>query len=669
MPSVNLKQICGRETPSRQAYSGSNSSTQQNLRSDVVLVLISVFYVFLRLRRGFPVPEEPGMLDYSYTLDALTGGGHQWEQLSFADQSTLVLWGLVSRLTHLIGLGLIEHYFLIYVIRTSTILILARRLFALRADTYTSFFCTLMLFAVTPIRVAPLYAHWWSHVVLLIGILLFMMGSSSTPLRRHIPALLVLLISTIAVWANLPHLIAAWIALPVSIYVLHSEMRLDTHSLRKALLLIGLALLVYLVPFAVYTTGLDQLRLIAASNVATFGNFGVWHVLQGYAGWWYFTDYCIGMICQKLEPIHFELMSTPRQVVRGLLLLVMTSWYLLEALQKRRLKDDNGARPVGHDLIVPIFITFFLSWMGASRLYFELRNSLPSLLQVFREPYPKFSPLFYILVFLFIAARISLLKTFRIRLLGMLTAPVVVFLIYPIFQSYESTPLLISRQEWKEIERSGPNLEVLPPNSCVFDVSQNRDIAAFFQARYSSVHADLRHLRVTWVNEAYQRLGIEIDGPDRCLTRTLAPFAVLKPLAGKSPKALTNVYFANDNRRGAPTCVRSDSKYITTYNRHCIFAIESKGSGKQTNNVFIDMFDKWISLRGYGEQSIERIDQLYIENYDASISHARVMVMCNERLREYLLFDLRIDGEQGLVIPLDGPAVQACHDLRVKVSS
>jgi hypothetical protein len=290
--------------------------------------------------------------------------------------------------------------------------------------------------------------------------------------------------------------------------------------------------------------------------------------------------------------------------------------------------------------------------MGHFEIYFRLRERWGILLEIFREPYPKFSPAFYVMFSMWVAASFSrkinkfdvLVKTAAFAMSCVLIAPV--------FLQPSSRLPLLTRDDWHEIESSGKLIEWLPENSCVIDVSQNRGVSSFFQVRYAEHLSDLRHLRVTWINDAFQQLGRSVDGGDTCLVASDQPFAALVPVNGKSPNKLGNVFFGDQYPLGGTkNCEYRRSAYVVLYQRHCIVSLDFTSSDRQMNNLMIDFGSEQTNLAPLLKVHQSHPHTLFFESFDPKVTSASLDVVCGSgdigevrrqvRLESGSRFDLR----------------------------
>lgn len=608
--------------------------TERAERSDSVVLALSVLFVYSRSRNGFSIPEDPFIMDFSYIWRALFDSNEVRNQILFSTQASLIVWAPISFILNFFGVSAIEHYFAVYLIRTAIQLVLLRRIIERFSSPAISIVGATVCFTATPLRVAPLYTHWWSHVVLILGIFLVVGDRKVTSRKIDSGRAAGLVVATLGVWANIPHLISAWIALPLACVLAISD-KVDFQVVRRRAFIIILAAgAAYTFPLLIYLDGLDQIQSLASATIQTFPNKGLWLTIQGFAGWWYFDDFCVQNLCVKQEPLHFELTSVLRQILRAMLL-VLSAWSLISG-SLQRFKRSSAVKVVEKTSIVLTGIvsgTLLLAYMGNLNLYFELRTALPVALQIFREPYPKFSPLFYVMLTAWSGYHLTTLSLYRSKAVRFLLLVSSVYLVVPVFLQARVPSFVLSLRDWRLVEESGLLLSSLPNRSCVMDISNNRDVATFYQTKYPEKHAELRHLRVTWVNESAEHLDIDLDGSDQCLKRSTMPFAVLNPVKGKSPSSVKNVVLNNrESTSRWDTCRQEKSTYVTTYRQHCIFAVEVKTTESQRNHVYVDWFGDPIDLFSILGDTESDQYSLYVESFDLTQMRATMRIECSGAL-------------------------------------
>ncbi|NBO53883.1 MAG: hypothetical protein EBU84_04675 [Actinobacteria bacterium] len=288
----------------------------------LTLLIASAVIVGMQVRQGISVPEEPGMMDFSYLESALKSRQHSWLQYSMHQQFTLLIWLPVTKLLHLVGFGAFWHYTTILYFRISAILVALWLTNRRVANNCTSLVMALVCFTATPIRTASLYTHWWSHVIFFLGTIIFLTSTRNRTIRREIFGALCLSVFTSPMWTNLPHLVTGWLVIPYAILLFGRAFEKLQTLVRRIGILTGVSTIVYFIPAIIYANGIDTLREIANTNVQTFSNYGPWLTLQGFAGWWYFDKICIGQTCDYLDPLNPIFTEHVFQIVRGTLIVV-----------------------------------------------------------------------------------------------------------------------------------------------------------------------------------------------------------------------------------------------------------------------------------------------------------------------------------------------------------
>ena len=645
------------------------SALNRSLTGDLLICVLSISYVVVRNLRGISVPEEPGMFNFSYIWNAAFSPSQSWERYSFANQASLIIWAPVSFIFHWVGISAVEHYLAIYLVRVIAILLLLRRFLLRFSNQMASLLGAIVCFTATPIRIAPLYTHWWSHVVLVLGILLITTEEPKTSLKKCAIQYVILVISTLAIWSNLPHLVSAWIALPIAVLIGRRLNLQDRMVIQRAFVLIVIGVILYVIPLVIFLKGISGLSEIAATRVDAFANSGPWLTAQGFGGWWYFDEACFAYICEKQEPLHFALTTFPRQVARGLIIgaaaVNCTAWFITRSRSKGAVSRDMDLPPI------PFFVvltTFALAVVGHYAIYWKLWEQLPSTLQIFREPYPKFSPMFYIMFSAWCVFWLDGRSQRNGYLPKLMLAVLAIYLVAPIYFVPKRPVLQPSLSDWAQIEASGKLLGKLPPQSCVLDISMNRNLSAFYQASYPQVHSRLDHLRPTWVNDGLHKLGRNADGQEQCLTKSRKPFGVIVADGDLSLLKSSKIHLGEIHGGTLPgTCLSDHERFVRIYRRHCITAIEVKTMTTQDNQIFIDWNLGSVGISSFFHVHPTEISSIYIESFDNYAPPRSVSLRCAIQHGQSIEYSKTYKANGGVLFDNVDRSLDVCDELQILV--
>jgi hypothetical protein len=560
---------------------------------NLLLVLFALGYVFVQSKDGIFVPEEPGFLDFRWIFRVLDSKNTSWEQAGLADQINLIWpWGILSALLYSMGLGVSGHFIALLFVRVITLLLAMKYVMARRASPFFATCCTLIAFTLTPLRVAPFYTHWWSHVVLFCIILLFLQRNQ---IRMRDSVLFLCLVSlTLGVWTNVPHLITSLIGIPAAVVfalVTNEVSRRD--MLKRVLLSTFLIMLIWIAPALWFLSNLDQLSGIDPLLMSHFSNAGWWKVVQGFAGWWYFRKVCWESVCIPYDNVNFALVNNYLVIARTVL---MTSIAFALAYSFR---TTNGIARRKHQKVTVAFLSlciplFFLTLMGNYQIYFDLRAKIPSVLGMFREPYPKFGPAFYVVVWSFVAFSLSTMREVlsKTKLLPLLVLVITLALIAPLARS-TNRPVLMSHSEWSTFADDARRFNELPDDVCVFDRSKNRDVLTYLQLNYPSKFTNMENLRGFWRNDALALVGKTVDRPNTCLRNTTDPIVVIETVDGPSFLEDQRIVFESQSRKfDSLQCQRESFQYFTIVAGSCYFILQVKSNSEQSSAVYIDRFNE-----------------------------------------------------------------------------
>ena len=556
---------------------------------NLLLVLFALGYVFVQSKHGVFVPEEPGFLDFRWIFRVLDSKNTSWEQAGLADQINLIWpWGIFSALLYSMGLGVSGHFVALLFVRVVTLLLAMKYVMARRASPFFATCCTLIAFTLTPLRVAPYYTHWWSHVVLFCIIFLFLQKNQ---IRVRDSALFLGFVSlTLGVWTNVPHLITSLLGIPAAVVfalVTNEVSRRD--MLKRVLLSTFLITLIWIAPALWFISNLNQLSGIDPLLMSYFSNAGWWKVVQGFAGWWYFRQVCWESVCIPYDNLNFSLMNNYLVIARTVLLtsIVVAFVYSFSATNRISKEKHRRVTLAFLSLCIPLF---FLTLMGNYQIYFDLRAKIPSVLGMFREPYPKFGPAFYVVVWSFVAFSLSTIKEIhsKSKLLPLLVVVITLALIAPLARP-TNRPVVMSHSEWSTFVSDARRFKELPDDVCIFDRSKNRDVLTYLQLNYPSKFTNMENLRGFWRNDALALAGKTVDRPNTCLRNTTDPIVVIETVDGPSFLVDQRIVFESQSRLTEfHRCKKESFQYFSIVAGSCYFILQVKSESEQSSAVYID---------------------------------------------------------------------------------
>jgi hypothetical protein len=503
---------------------GSNDNVRKSSPIFVGLILLfGEVIVWVQSRNGIRIPEEATMLDYSWTIKALFGTEQLREQLAFDSQwTTVVPWGILSTTLNFTGASVVTNFVITQFIRHFTLHLLIYSLLRRFSRPAIAFLLSCCLMCLPPIRLGISYSHWWSHIVLLCGLTCLMLGSDTSERFWRLKVAL-LVIATISVWTNLPHLITAWLVLP-QLFIL--SLLVNEWSIIRTRLkfVLQAASAIYLLPAATALRSMSNFSGAERNALGFFEANSIFKALQGYGQWWYFAEACFGEHCMKYDLTLFEHFRGMREVVRVLVLVIVIVGIGTIRRTIRRKNEKKGLLPV-EALTIVSMLAFALSLLANFSWYQNTLSKLPIAFSAIREPYAKFAPTF--LVFLYLALAIILAKLsikFR-RLVTTCLLVVVVYLWIPEFHrnshdwnTYYSHFGYFSNSEWKLLDRDLKILTDVSDDICVFNSGEleNRQILALASLRFPEKFTDLYVLRPLSISDAISSQGKTLDRPSTC---------------------------------------------------------------------------------------------------------------------------------------------------------
>jgi hypothetical protein len=555
-------------------------------RSAGLLFCVAIFYVAIQTRRGIWIPEEASFLDYRWSLRAIGMNSSLQNRLSFNEQATFVLpWGIYSWIIYALGFSVVTHFKILMIIKVSTLLILFEVLFRRFTTRPIAVALSLALFTVPTIRTGVFYAHWWSHIVLFVGLMIYLSREECYTLRARFFRAFALIGLTVSVWTNIPHLITAWFALPVGCLIgLTNRVTFREMTNRIKSILIGIAV-IYAIPFLLYFQHLNWWSQIDPRNVLVFHSLSFFKTVQGFGGWYYFEKQCLTNLCFHYDQANFSSMSIGRQLIRIGFFLIPVIFLAIKTdqIKKKTAVQISLSRDEKLAILLSVMsITFLaLAFMGHFDMYFRIRNQLPAILGFFRDPYHKFAPGFLVVLYASLASIIGIYhKKYFVRWKPEIFLCVVAtFLFLPILNRQDNSGLdqgsipvgQMSNNEWTKLEKDLKSLDSLNKELCVIDVVNFRDPLTFAMLRRPELFSSLGALRTLLLNDSLKQIGRQVDGASPCLASTVTQVLVAKSPFDDWPDVETQSTLTNGNKLAAKSeCLIKDTKWFALLNKRCV---------------------------------------------------------------------------------------------------
>ncbi len=543
----------------------------------VFVLFFAFFYANRYFRNGSFIPEEPYILDFSSLLRIPRNGTSIGMPFGTNGQLSIAFpWSGISLLWYKIGGDTYGHVQFILFIRTFVIVFLIQRFFRhFMTDSLALIFAALA-FSTPPIKSAVLYTHWFSHVTLVLSVLLFLLNKEQKSTTRYVVQSFLITGLTVSVFSNPPHLLTAWLILPIAIVLARwiglNDLR---EALKKARVLIVVGLLVYIVPAYFYLQNWSTLR--EANPAGMFSSRGESFIngLMGFGSWWTFGKYQAPDSTEYFYDFaNFELTSTIRVAFRLLLIVLVIAYFLLQAdkLNGRVLRDKSQENQTFYSLTIVSIFLVFLSSLGRFDWFWLLREMLPSVLGMFREPYPKFAPMAQIFLHATFGVSVAKLSSkYLHRRHILLSAAVVIYMIAPIFNLQPGVSVLQPKivdpeyswttESLQSLEDATESLKNYSADLCLHDLDSSRLTRVFFQLRHPRLFKDLSDLVPTSELEAQASAGEKRQFRLGCQSND--DWAMV--LRGKSSEV-----YSDQDVRSSVKCVDDSNDLFIIFRTGCI---------------------------------------------------------------------------------------------------
>ena len=616
-----------------------------------VFFTFAIVYTAIQTKNGIFTPEEAGFLDFGWIFRILNSSNISWQQAGLYDQINLIWpWAVFSKFVFALGISASWHFKILLVCRVTTLLIAINSTINKRSSGIIGTCCTLIVFTLTPIRVAPLYTHWFCHIVLACSIFHFMTTAKTS--KKSILIFFSIVALTIGIWTNIPHLVAALLAIPISIvWMVVADGRGFRQIRRMIYCVLGVMVIVYAIPTAIFVFGLNDLSGVNPLLMSYFSNDGWWRVLQGFGGWWYFRQVCFGEYCVNYDSTNFELTTITLTLIRSILMLSIPFQITAYIFRRRKkISDSQTDRSIYAYILIGLPL-FFLTVMGHYQIYFDLRKQFPQILGMFREPYPKFGPLFYIFLWAFIAFSLSnLVKRSHFIFLNILIILLTGCLILPIFD-YPDRFDQLSQNDWATLEKDAHQILSLPTDPCIFDLSRDRNVLTYLQLKFPDKFTDLSNLRGFWRNDALVIQQKVVDRPNKCLQTDEAKALVLYSSSSNNIQADKRINLDFGNDVGNDLECLSRFEFFSILNRSCYFVLQLQNSNDgQIPGVYINFgLDRVDISKSFVDMEYAPDDlSLMYESYDSKLKSAILIVeYAHGRNRSSPIYELKVKVNSG----------------------
>lgn len=560
----------------------------------VCVLLFAGLYAHRYFRNGFYLPEEPYILDFSSLLRIPRDGTDVGMPLGTNGQISIAFpWSGISYLWYKIGGSTYGHVQLVLFIRAFVIVFLIQKLYRhFMTDSFALIFAALV-FTTSPIRVAVLYTHWFSHIVLVLGVLLFFLDEQQRSTTQYVIRSVLITGLTVSVFSNPPHLVTAWLASPIGLFLIYRlKVEVWHEALKKLKALIVVGVLVYIIPGYFYLQNLSVLRKSKPAEMFSSSGETVINGLMGFGSWWNFASYQGSeSTAYFYELTNFSLTSPIRYLLKSLLiaLVVVYSLFQLDKSNGRVLRDRKDENNFFFTLMFVVLIFNYLSLLGQFHWFWYARELFPLVLGMFREPYPKFAPtaqIFLHAVFGVVIAK-ACSKHFT-KVLVVLVAVIVVFMVIPVFNSQlgvsisqptsQDPDYSWSSDSLRSLDYAAQSLENYQEDFCLYDLGSSRLVSVFLELKHPRLFTDLRGLVPTSELEAYASTGRFLEPRGYCFQRNEMAL-VLKS---------SNEGYSEWDVRTSTECVVDSNDFFIILRNACIGNATSRiGSDRINQTIFM----------------------------------------------------------------------------------
>ena len=539
-----------------------------------LIALYSATMTFAQNRTGFRIPEEATMLDYSVFLKAFEFSSEVRKQIAYSLQwTTLIPWGVISKISFNSDLSTVSHFSLIFFLRHFSLQWQVFRVIKLKSQDVTAAILSCALMTLPPIRMGIFYSHWWSHIMLFCGLFLALVTPAES-IKRWTFQNGMLIALTVSVWTNLPHMIAAWLGVPLAMLFNHltKRPRLSTEQFRS---LFTTALVLYIVPLVTTLNSLDVFMGAPRETFHFFRSLSTLKAVQGFGNWWLFDRACLNSICVHYDPTMFEHFKGFRSAVR-LLIPATVIFYFFIVTSNEVTSNSVGRKrklDAASSLAIISMITFGLSVVANSNWYKKVLDWLPSMFSLFREPYPKFGTLYVVFLYTAFAAIVGQLKGKVLYSFELLLAIAVVWAVVPEFNRNVANygPSVsrfgfVSNLEWNELDEDVKSIQPPIGRFCVVsdDSPISRAVLALLSLKNPDRFTDLSVLRPLSITDGIVSQGKSVDLPNTC-NESSASLLVI----GENISQIAN--FSNFY-----SCEQVKSKYFKVYSPRCLATFNLK---------------------------------------------------------------------------------------------
>ena len=561
----------------------------------VCVLLFAGLYAHRYFRNGFYLPEEPYILDFSSLLRIPRDGTDVGMPLGTNGQISIAFpWSGISYLWYKIGGSTYGHVQLILFIRTAILVFLIQKLYQRFMSGGLAIVLAAVAFSTTPVRSAVLYTHWFSHLVLVLTILLFLLDERQKTANQYKKTSVLITGLSVSVFSNPPHLLTGWLALPVGILLIRLIRKNDLQeALKKARILVVIGVLVYLLPAYLYLQNWSILREAKHDQIFTSVGNSFVNGLQGFGSWWTFAKF-VGSDSDVYfyDFTNVELATTTRGLLRLILISSVVAYFLFRSdkLNGRIFRDRSLKKKTFYTLTIVSSVLILLSSLARYSWFWDIRDRFSLVLGMFRDPYPKFAPMAQIFLYATFGSLFAVFSSkFLSRSCKLLCAVTGIYLISPIFNPQlgisDSRPIQRdagyswSRDSLQSLEYAAKSLEHRWDNLCLYDLGSSRLQRVFLQLKYPQVFRNLRDLVPSSELEAYLSTGRNADLRVGCLPKDELALV----LKGDSQ----DIYSERDVRSSAG-CVIDSNVWFMIIRTGCIIDAEVRiGSDLVNQPIFL----------------------------------------------------------------------------------
>jgi hypothetical protein len=563
----------------------------------IAIFIFAVFYAYRYFGNGFYLPEEPYILDFSGLLRIPINGIDIGMPLGTYGQISIAFpWSGLSLLWYKMGGDTYGHVQLVLFIRTFIVVYLTQRFYRyFMTDALALIFASLA-FSTPPIKSAVLYSHWFSHIVFVLAVLLYFLDDKQRTNTEHIVKSVLITSLTVSVFSNPPHLVTAWLVLPVGLVVTRGlRIKGFQEAFKKSRILIATGIIIYAIPTFFYLQNWSILKVAKPSEMFSSRGETFINGLMGFGSWWIFDKYTgSDLKVYFYDLANFELTSISRTLIRSSMFLLAAGYLLFRAdkLDGRLFRDPNRGNRSFYVLLVISSVFVFLSSLGRFNWFWSVREMLPSILGMFREPYPKFAPQAQIYLYAMFGAVLSIVcSKFLSRKITFSFAIIAIFMISPIFNtqlgatnlhsSSRDPDFSWSRDSIRSLEDAAESLKNYKDDFCLFDMGWGRFERVFFKLRQPQLFRNLWDLVPTSEREAYLSTGKELEQMRGCKPND--DLALV--LRSKSQ----NVY-SDQDALASTDCVVDSNEWFMLFKVDCI--------SNTTVRIGSDLINKEVFLSG-----------------------------------------------------------------------